>query len=263
MTLCDDTSPRPDWPFVRTLLEHDVVDSTSDVAAELVRTGAVALPLAVSAHRQTRGRGRGDHKWWSDTGSLTFTLAIDPAAHGLVQIVEPSVALAAAVAVIDALGELGFGEPGLGIRWPNDVECGGRKLGGILPESLTLDAGRRLLIGVGLNVRTNFEQAPDGLRSLATSLADRSSRSLQNEVVPQLLAAILRRFESTLTRLVAQDPELTARWNALDLLRDRPVLVDLGTHQIQGRAVGIDALGALCVDDGRTTVRVFGGSVIR
>ena len=127
---------------MRTMVERDVVRSTNDVAAELVRSGAVALPLAVWAHRQTRGRGRGSHEWWSDAGSLTFTMAIDPAAHGLAQMALPRVALATAVAVIDAVGELGFREHGLGIRWPNDVECGGRKLGGILPE-IGGAAGRR------------------------------------------------------------------------------------------------------------------------
>ena len=65
------------------LIERDVVESTNDVAAELVRAKAVPLPLAVWAHRQTRGRGRGSQRWWSDAGSLTFTIAIDPGAHGL------------------------------------------------------------------------------------------------------------------------------------------------------------------------------------
>ena len=145
------------WPFVRTMVERDVVDSTSDVAAALVRERSAVLPLAVWAHRQTRGRGRGTHEWWSDAGSLTFTLAIDPAAHGLTLTNEPKIALSTAVAVIDAMGELGFGEAGIGIRWPNDLECAGRKLGGILPERLESSDGHRVLIGVGLNVRTNLD----------------------------------------------------------------------------------------------------------
>src|SRR5262249_12736526 len=113
------------------MIERDVVSSTNDVATELLREGAPKLPPAVRARRQTHGRGRGSHEWWSDSGSLTFTVALDPAAHGLSQAHEPKVALATAVAVIDALAELGFREPPIGIRWPNDLECAGRKLGGI------------------------------------------------------------------------------------------------------------------------------------
>ena len=103
-----------------------------------------ALPLAVWAKSQTRGRGRGSHRWWSDAGSLTFTLAIDPAAHGLAVEHEPKLALATAVAVIEALTSSSSVKPSIGIRWPNDLEVDGRKLGGILPERVddrSVDAG--------------------------------------------------------------------------------------------------------------------------
>jgi BirA family transcriptional regulator, biotin operon repressor / biotin---[acetyl-CoA-carboxylase] ligase len=263
VTLSDDVSSKASWPFVRTMVEREVVLSTNDVAAEMLRAGGVALPLVVWAHRQTRGRGRGNHEWWSDDGSLTFTMAIEPRAHGLGRIVLPRVALATAVAVIDALGERGFGGLGLGIRWPNDLECGGRKLGGILPERVDLADGQRLLIGVGLNVQTNLEEAPAEVRAMATSLEAVSSRAKANELRVRLLPAILRRFEAILGRLASADPALTDRWNELDVLRDRRVRVDVGTHVVEGRGGGIDADGALCVDDGRTTVRFFGGTVLR
>ena len=222
MTLRDDAPTKTSWPFVRTMVERDVVLSTNDVAAELVRAGAVALPLAVWAHRQTRGRGRGSHEWWSDAGSLTFTIAIDPAAHGLAQMVLPRVALATAVAVIDALGELGFREPGLGIRWPNDLECGGRKLGGILPESVELEDGDRLLIGVGLNVQTNLDEAPAEVRAMATSLAAIFVGSHRERASAAAAGGDLAAFRvDSGPAGVGETRQLAARWNELDLLRDR------------------------------------------
>jgi BirA family biotin operon repressor/biotin-[acetyl-CoA-carboxylase] ligase len=263
VTFRDDVPTKSSWPFVRTMIERDVALSTSDLAAELVRSRALALPLAVWAHRQTGGRGRGRHEWWSDAGSLTFTMAIDPAAHGLTQLVLPRVALATAVAVIDALGEVGFRDPDLGIRWPNDLECRGRKLGGILPEPVELLDGHRLLIGVGLNVQTNLDQAPVAVRAMASSLAILSSGTIENELQPRLLAGIFRNFESILGRLVLGDCRLRARWNELDLLRDRLVGVDVGTHVVRGRGSGIGADGELCLDDGKTTIRLFGGTVLR
>ena len=75
-TLVDENT---DWPFVRSTVFHDVVDSTNDRAAALVREGRLGLPLAVSARTPDPGRGRGSNEWWSDAGSLTFTIAIDPA----------------------------------------------------------------------------------------------------------------------------------------------------------------------------------------
>jgi BirA family transcriptional regulator, biotin operon repressor / biotin---[acetyl-CoA-carboxylase] ligase len=252
------------WPFVRTLMKYDVLDSTSDRAAELVREGSAELPLAVWARSQTRGRGRGNNRWWSDSGSLTFTLAIDPAAHGLAVESEPKLALATAVAVIEALGELELGRSSLGIRWPNDVEVDGRKLGGILPERLETSKGHRILIGVGVNVLTSLANAPDDVRPMATSLlAALHAKTIDAESLPRLLSAILRHFESVLGRLVKGDPALAAYWNRLDLLRDQWIRVDLGTRIVAGLGRGIDAEGALCLDDGRQQLHLVGGQVLR
>lgn len=239
------------------------VDSTSDRAAELVRRGGVALPLCVWARRQTRGRGRGTHTWWSDSGSLTFTLALDPEAHGVARAAEPKIALATAVAVIDALIERGFESPALGIRWPNDVEVNGRKLGGILPEPVETAYGRRILIGVGINVATDQSAMPAEIRDMATSLSGMAGRPVDPTSSPTLLASILDQFASALGRLVGEDPALVRRWNDLDLLRDEWVRLDLGSRIVAGRGGGIDADGGLCLDDGRERHHLSGGQVLR
>jgi BirA family biotin operon repressor/biotin-[acetyl-CoA-carboxylase] ligase len=251
------------WPFVRTMAVYEVVESTSDRAAQLVHEGADALPLAVWSRTQTRGRGRGSHQWWSDAGSLTFTMAIDPAAHGLAYEHEPKLALAAAVAVIDALRELKLDRPTLGIRWPNDLEVDGLKLGGILPERVETVHGRRFLIGIGLNVQTDLAAAPEEIRAMATSLATLHAGRVDLETMPRLLWVILEHFESVLGRLVDGDPGLAERWNGLDLLRDNWVSVDLGTHVVAGWGRRIDPSGALWLDDGRHEFRIFGGRVVR
>jgi BirA family transcriptional regulator, biotin operon repressor / biotin---[acetyl-CoA-carboxylase] ligase len=251
------------WPFVKTAVGHDVIDSTSNRAAELLREGRSALPLLVWARQQTRGRGRGSHEWWSDAGSLTFTLALDPTRHGLTVENEPKLALATAVAVIDALDQLGLGAPSLGIRWPNDLEASGKKLGGILPERIETEPGHRILIGIGLNVRTDLAAAPAEVRAMATSLEAMLTRALGDGTSTRLIPAILVHFESVLERLVRGEPALASRWNQLDLLRDRWVCVDQGTRQFAGRVIGIDRQGALCLDDGRVEHHILGGCVLR
>jgi BirA family biotin operon repressor/biotin-[acetyl-CoA-carboxylase] ligase len=250
------------WPFVRTLIRREVLESTSDLARQLIVEGEVELPFAAWATRQTRGRGRGTHRWWSDAGSLTFTVALDPAAHGLRPAHEPRLALAAAVAVIDAIVPLGLADPP-GIRWPNDIEAGGRKLGGILPERVGTPRSPRLLIGIGLNVDTRMDDAPPEVRSMAASL-----RELRRGPGPPpgnepLLRAILGGFASALVRLAHDDPGLAARWAALDTLHGLPVRVDLGPRIVSGVGRGIDPEGALRLADEGGEVRLFGGQVLR
>jgi BirA family biotin operon repressor/biotin-[acetyl-CoA-carboxylase] ligase len=253
--------------LVRTLIHRQEVDSTSDVARELVDSAAIELPLLVRADRQTRGRGRGSNTWWSDAGSLTFTLALDPAAHGLSTAHEPRLALAAAVALVEAICRVAAvaletrpgAAAGFGIRWPNDVEAAGRKLAGILPERVETRFGVRLLVGIGLNVETRFEGAPSDVQRLATSLA-----ALGVYTDPaQVLEAFIDLFAMILPRLARGDAALAARWEELDTLRGKTVHVDVGPRVIVGVARGIDPEGALLVATEQETLQLFGGRVLR
>ena len=250
------------WPFVRSLIERDVVESTSDLARQLIDAGEAPLPLAVWARRQTRGRGRGTNLWWSDDGSLTFTLALDPAAHGLRPEHEPRLALATAVAIIGSILPLGLSSPP-GIRWPNDIESGGRKLGGILPERIETQRGPRLLIGIGLNVETQMVDAHAEVRRMAVSLAELRASAGPPGEIERLFNAILAGFPAVLDQIAHDDPELPARWAALDTLRDKAVRVDLGPRIIAGVGRGIDGEGALCLANEEGWVRLFGGRVLR
>jgi len=255
-------APAP-LPFVRAVLRRPVVDSTNDLARSMLLQGLDELPFLIWADSQTVGRGRGANRWWSDEGSLTFTLALDPAAHGLRIDQEPRLALMTAVAVIEAIGALGLTDPGIGIRWPNDLEVNGRKLGGILPERVETGHGHRVLIGVGLNVLTSIDQAPPDVQRMATSLNALQLQPLDPCLLAGFLAVILMQFERALFRLAADDPGLAMQWNRLNLLRDQLVRVALGPRVIGGKVHEIDAQGALNVQDGQQVHRLFGGQVLR
>ena len=205
--------------------------------------GLDELPFLIWADRQTLGRGRGENQWWSDEGSLTFTIALDPAAHSLRIDQEPRLALMTAAAVIEAIGALGLTDPGIGIRWPNDIEVNGRKLGGVLPERVETRQGHRLLIGIGLNVLTRIDQAPPDVQRMATSLSALQLQPLEPSFLSGFLAAILTQFERALYWMAADDPGLAQQWDRLNLLRDQVVRVALGPRVISGKVHEIDAQG--------------------
>ncbi|MFO0953876.1 MAG: biotin--[acetyl-CoA-carboxylase] ligase [Isosphaeraceae bacterium] len=251
------------WPFVEEVVFQDEVVSTSDLARDLASNGRLRLPAAVHAARQTRGRGRGTNAWWSDEGSLTATLILDPAAHGLRLDHQPRVALAVAVAVAEAVEGLGRTSAPVQIRWPNDVEAGGRKLAGILPERIEVPEPR-LLIGVGVNVSTRLDEAPPEVRGMSTSLNELLPEAAQPLPSPSgFLRRFLLRLEKTLPRLAADDPKLAEHWSVRDSLLGETVRVNLGNRVATGVGRGIDAEGALLLDTGGETLRVFGGQVLR
>jgi BirA family transcriptional regulator, biotin operon repressor / biotin---[acetyl-CoA-carboxylase] ligase len=252
-----------DWPFVTTLIDRDEVASTSDLARDLVAAGVVPLPLAVRARRQTRGRGRGTNAWWSDEGSLTFTLALDPATHLLRPWHEPRLALAVAVGIVDAVVAIAATRAPLGIRWPNDVEAGGKKLAGILPERVDTGAGPRLLIGIGVNVAARLDAAPPTVREMATTVHAICLGDVPRPAPDALLWAFLERLAPLVARLAADDPALAERWASLDTLIGRPVRVKLPGRVLEGFGRGIDAEGALLVATRSGVERLFGGQVLR
>jgi BirA family biotin operon repressor/biotin-[acetyl-CoA-carboxylase] ligase len=248
---------RSGWPFVRTVIHLEVVGSTNDVARVAFVGGQEARPILVLTDRQTAGRGRGTHSWWSDEGSLTFTIAFDPADYGLRTEHEPRIALVTALAVIEALETI-LPALAIGIRWPNDLEAGGRKFGGILPERIDKPCG--VLVGVGLNVNTRLDEAPGEIARMATSLAELAGKPLEKD---DILRSILGRCAPMLHALSREDPVLAERWASRDVLLGQDISVDSGGTLLTGRALGVTARGGLRLGQGDRGIEIYGGSVLR
>jgi BirA family biotin operon repressor/biotin-[acetyl-CoA-carboxylase] ligase len=250
------------WPFVKCVHRFVEIDSTSDQARRMVADGSIETPAMIWADRQTRGRGQRSNAWWSDAGSLTATVVFDPSSVGLAPDREPMVALATATAIVDAIIDR-YPTCQAGLRWPNDVEAGGRKLGGVLPERVETPHGPRLLIGIGLNVETRLAGAPAEIQGMAATLAGWDLGTFQDEPIPGMLAAILGRLGPRLRELATDRRRLAERWNELDTLAGMRVTVEVGPEVVEGVAEGIDDLGGLKVRrEGRTSV-LCAGRVLR
>lgn len=122
------------------------VDSTNDEAKRLARAGAAEGTVIVAA-RQMGGRGRFGRVWESPEGGAYVSCVLRP------QLPPTEVApLALTLAVGAARGLGSLGAP-VGLKWPNDLEAGGRKLGGILLEmAAEADRVEWVVAGCGVNV---------------------------------------------------------------------------------------------------------------
>lgn len=168
-----------DFPDPFRLLIRETVDSTNDDLRALACGGA-ADGLVLLALRQTAGRGRRGAAWFSPAGeSLAISILVRPQES---KALWPRLALAAGLAIAEAVESFG---PPTGIKWPNDVWIGRRKVAGIL-----VDAGSDFaIVGIGLNVLTT--QFPPEVSEIATSL---SLETGQNPPRAEVLAAVVRRF---------------------------------------------------------------------
>ncbi|MFY9514499.1 MAG: biotin--[acetyl-CoA-carboxylase] ligase, partial [Rubrivivax sp.] len=180
-------------------------------------------PCLLVAEHQTRGRGRLGRDWQSAAGlSLTFSLSLPLAPQDW-----SGLSLAVGLAIAEALDPLpnDTQAPRLGLKWPNDLwlldgpgaPTPGRKLGGILIETVAVGGRRMCVVGVGLNVRP---QPAEGLSSGFACLQELQAAAS----APAALAALALPLVQTLQRFEAEGfAPLLPAYARRDLLRGRAV----------------------------------------
>ncbi len=247
---------------------HPEIDSTNREAADLARAGAPEGVVVVTDH-QTAGRGRRGRSWEAPPGSslLVSVLLRPPPDPGLTALVTMACALAAAGACVDVAGF----DPGL--KWPNDLVVGDRKLAGVLAELVAPADGRDPAVVVGLGLNVAWPGAPPpSVADRAVTAEEVAGRSVDRA---SLLGAYLRHLDSELfwgaNRAGHRRDSYTrtASDGVLDEYRRRcvtlghPVHIELpGGQTCDGIATGVDDDGSLLVASGGATRRVTAGDVV-
>lgn len=226
--------------------------STNDRVRALAREGAPAFTV-VTAEEQTEGCGRSGRSWASAPGlGLWISLLLRLPASEARLLAPLLVGLGVCRAVERVAPDL---EPG--IKWPNDILLGDRKVCGILCEGV---ASRRdaVVAGVGVNVAHRPSDFPPGLRPVAVSLAMATGREVSRSRLAGHLVRDVRRLLSRPTFRLEGD--LARELRGRDVLRGK--LVQVAGDGSRGVAAGIDPGGALCLERPSGTVsRVVAGSV--
>lgn len=231
---------------------YATIGSTNDRAKECAARGPGKLPLLVAADNQSAGRGRGANRWWTGSGSLAFSLLFDAQELGVERMRLPLVALAAGVAVVEAVTPL-LPSLTVGVRWPNDVYVGERKLAGLLVEVPT---ERFIVIGIGINVNNTLVDAPVELARRVTTLGDLTGQRYdRTEILLDTLALLTKWL-----RQLASTPEAVAsRANELCLQHGQTLTLDLGGRLVTGCCGGIASDGALLLETPEGRQRFYSG----
>jgi BirA family transcriptional regulator, biotin operon repressor / biotin---[acetyl-CoA-carboxylase] ligase len=247
---------------------YPLIGSTNDEAKRLAGQGASDGTLLI-ADAQSAGRGRLKRRWVAPAGSaLLLSLILRPP---LEPAQAPRLTMICGLAAADALEQVAGVRAGL--KWPNDLLIGDRKMAGILTEMATL--GETLdfvVVGIGINVNARPARLADDadadaqrqdpslatLATEATSLAEEAGRPISRlELLWRFMELLEGRYRGVLS---GESP--FEEWSARLSILGRRIAVDLGREKIEGRAAGVDADGALIVelDDG-TRRPVLAGDV--
>lgn len=232
------------WPGVNWLWLPEV-DSTNSLAERLLeawfKDAEAELPTTlICADRQWAGRGRQDRVWQSPLGNVYVTLLCRQDLAAL-----PWLPLAAAVALREGVLRLLPLAPVL-LKWPNDLQAQGGKLGGVLCSSRVRGDKAWTITGLGLNVLTAPELHEEG-RS-AVNLRDLGFRG----TLELARSTVLDTFVAEFFPLLRQPELLRERWLAASAhkLGDR-LAVRTGTGVLEGTFSGL-------TNDGRLLLQVEG-----
>jgi BirA family biotin operon repressor/biotin-[acetyl-CoA-carboxylase] ligase len=146
-----------------------------------------------------------------------------------------------------------------GLKWPNDILVRGRKIAGILTESM-VQGGEVSYIVVGVGVNLNVESFPEHLGDTATSVRLEIGTSVDLET---FVPIFFRHLEAVYRRFLSQGfATLAEAWNRRDALRGQHVHLHTGVHILEGIAKGISPRGALVLETPEGLQQVSGGEVV-
>ena len=139
------------------IFELDRVDSTNAFANQLLLSGQTGDGDVVWAHEQYAGRGQHDHAWVSEAGlNLTLTVIFRPLflAPDRQFLLNKVISLAVVDYLNTAIASVNeTGQPGLSIKWPNDIYIGNLKIAGILIENRIMGSSVEVsMAGIGINI---------------------------------------------------------------------------------------------------------------
>lgn len=212
------------------LMVRETAGSTNDELRGFAQNGAPG-GMVLLALQQTAGRGRRGAAWFSVPGeSLAFSILVRPEEP---KALWPRLALAAGLAVAEAVEFFG---PAAGIKWPNDVWIGKRKVAGILVEAGPDFA----IVGIGLNVNTSV--FPPEVANIATSLRIETGLDFPRADV---LGAIIRRFARRQEQIGADFGEVIGAVRQRCVLAGHLVSFITSSGPRQGRIEGIAGGGEL------------------
>ena len=225
------------WGCGANLKFYEKADSTNLRALEFFKTGEVKAPFAVVAARQSAGRGRFGRVWRDAEGkSICLTCGFD--LSGVSHVAAEKFSILAGCFIARALANLSGAD--VKIKWPNDLYCGGKKLGGMIGESV-LKGGKLAFMYFGVGVNFGKIEAFEG--GNPTSLSECASRQIEiNEACAAVINSAFAAFEALKKNA---DIDISKEFFPFDFLRGKKVGVDNFSKTQTGLACGVNSRGEL------------------
>jgi BirA family biotin operon repressor/biotin-[acetyl-CoA-carboxylase] ligase len=228
----------------RRFIYRPSTESTMDDARHMLQRWRFHDGAVMLAEAQTAGRGRAGRTWVSPPDvNLYFTVILRTSGRdpGALSYIAP-LAIAEAVEATAAAHGTSLH---VDLKWPNDAQIGGRKVGGVLIENTTTPENEPVaLVGVGINVNLDPSIYPE-IAEVATSVREALGFEVHREV-------LLARFCDALERLFEEASSGSRRafeaWKQRLVTLGRDVVASGGGREVRGIAVDVNADATLVIE---------------
>jgi BirA family biotin operon repressor/biotin-[acetyl-CoA-carboxylase] ligase len=235
--------PNFEHSFYDEIYTYNSLNSTNKHAEKLIKQRSAVGNFLILANKQTGGRGRRSNRWFSPAGGLWFSVAL----YGIN--INSSLSLYAGICAHKVLQEM-FPELDFKLKWPNDVYCNGKKVGGILTQYLA--NYKYHIVGIGLN--TNLDELEEEITNLATSLQMETEKKIDNAAILTMFSDI---FAMNLPELMETGKLDAAYFNQFSLLKNKKITLDTDFDKFSGISKGINKRGAILLEIAPAMVQPF------
>jgi BirA family biotin operon repressor/biotin-[acetyl-CoA-carboxylase] ligase len=209
-------------PVASTIQRHDKLESGIGLAKSLIsehEESGRSFPsgLVITANQLTGGKGRFRRYWHAPNGGIWMTVVL---VNTLLPASSVLYSLAPGVAACETICE---DIPEARLKWVNDVHVGGRKISGVLVETMPgpVSGEEYVMLGIGINI--NNSKFPDDLAGLAVSYKQLLDIEMD---VNRLTARLLARLSWNIGLLHYQE-ELILAEHGRDALADPTLMAEV------------------------------------
>ena len=227
--------------FGHQLIYFPVVTSTMDVAAQFSEYEGIVIV----ADCQISGRGRGSNKWISPKGCAMFTLHFTVKMNSKLGKRLTLLQHISSLAVVHGIrSQSAYKDLPLKIKWPNDINYGKTKVGGLLISSTIQNDTAHVSVGWGINVGNSYPTIC--LNDIIAEYNSKNSSSLPLLSVEEVIAHTLSRMEYFVTKVIEKGPEEIVSLYYSYWMHDNQEVTIKNSNEI-GVVIGLDDFGFLKV----------------
>lgn len=224
------------------VIQLEEVDSTNSYGKKLI--DKFEDKTAIITKKQTSGRGRLNRSW-VDLGEENLFLSIILKPSETFNEIYPNLTQYLSVTLCKIIESYGVQTQ---IKWPNDVLIDGKKIAGILSE--TVMQGQKLkgiVLGVGVNLNSNHEKINAIPNKIATSLNIETQKAIDlKEFLNKLLTEFFEHYDEFLQSGFLQIKDDYIKRNCF---LGKELKVQVFNHMESGLAKAVNDLGELVLED--------------